>query len=433
MESINGQPVQSLVDDMTPERAQSVGALLGSVCLKVAVGRDANPSSQMIAAAFISGLTSAGADAVDAGIIPAPALCVAFRDRADCTVHVGSPDEYGRTAGLRIRLPEGSPFPLERLNGAQTELPAYDEVGDVRKDPEAIEQYIASFPEGDNGGYVIMDTGGNSTSVCAGRALKRAGADAVSINADIGEGAPSRSPGIDRAELAGLSSFVNASTGSIGIAFNGDGTRIAVMDESGKFVSGDKLLALMLIACRPTKAVVPYAAPNIVDDAFYKDRPEERKKHGLIRHGNTIESMLKTMKETGADFAGTLDGLFVFPKRTLCPDAIAAAADIARLAGSRSIRNVLEEFPQYAVKKAYVGFDGHFEAFRDRFTKTSVSYDVQDIEGGQGLCVTMSGGLFYVATDPADEKKIEITAESGDPVYLATILDQAEELVRSCV
>ncbi|TQS79219.1 MAG: hypothetical protein A3Q59_06910 [Methanomethylophilus alvi] len=423
----------SLTDDMTPSRALSLGTKLGSVCLKVAVGRDANPSSQMIAAAFMAGLTSAGADAIDAGIIPAPGLCIAFRDRVDCTVHVGSPDDYGHIAGIRIRLPEGSPFPLERLDGADGELPPFSDVGCIRSEPGAVDAYIDSFPEGEGGGYILSDTGGNSTSVCADRILKKSGADPIGLNAHISGGAPPRSPGIDRAELAGLSSFVNASTGSIGIAFNGDGTRLALLDESGKFVPGDKLLAIMLLAVKPSKAVVPYASPSIVDDAFYRYRPRGKNGGGLIRHGNSLESIMKAAKDSGADFAGTLDGLFVFPKRTQCPDALAAAAEISKLAGARSIRNVLEGFPRYTVRKTYVDFDGYFSAFTDRFLNSVKDADVSRVDGGGGLCIQMSRGILYVNPDPSDPKRIEISAESGDPVYLATMLDEAEELVRGSI
>lgn len=432
MDGGNGGGAESLTDDMTPARALSLGTKLGSVCLKVAVGRDANPSSQMIAAAFMAGLTSAGADAIDAGIIPAPGLCIAFRDRADCTVHVGSPDDYGHIAGIRIRLPEGSPFPLERLNGADGELPPFSDVGCIRPDPGAVDAYVDSFPEGEGGGYIISDTGGNSTSVCADRILRKSGADPISLNSHIG-GALPRAPGIDRAELAGLSSFVNASTGSVGIAFNGDGTRMALLDESGKFVPGDKLLAIVLLAVKPSKAVVPYASPSIVDDAFYKYRPRGKNGGGLIRHGNSLESIMKAAKDSGADFAGTLDGLFVFPKRTQCPDALAAAAEISRLAGARSIRNVLEEFPRYAVRKTYVGFDGYFSAFTDRFLASVKDADVRSIDGGGGFCIRMNSGILYFNPDPSDPKRIEISAESGDPVYLATMLDEAEELVRRSI
>ncbi|WP_157844287.1 hypothetical protein [Candidatus Methanomethylophilus sp. 1R26] len=92
---------------------------------------------------------------------------------------------------------------------------------------------------------------------------------------------------------------MNASTGSIGIAFNGDGTRLALLDESGKFVPGDKLLAIMLLAVKPSKAVVPYASPSIVDDAFYRYRPRGKNGGGLIRHGNSLESIMRPRRTAG--------------------------------------------------------------------------------------------------------------------------------------
>lgn len=85
-------------------------------------------------------------------------------------------------------------------------------------------------------GYIVVDCACGCTSYVAPEALSRLGADITAIDSDHRARKP-RNPGAIKSELIYLSNFLNASTGSIGIAYNGDGTRLALLDESGKYIS----------------------------------------------------------------------------------------------------------------------------------------------------------------------------------------------------
>ena len=430
--------------DMTPEKAQTVGLRLGSVFKTIAVGMDTSPSSPMIRNSLESGITAAGAHVIDAGITATPVICCAYGGMCDCIVCIGSPDSYGTVSGITAYYPDGSRISAESMreimDGADSNLPSYDGIGQISVDDSANKTYIHGLTEEGlkSGGFAILDCGCGSTSLCAPRALSETGADIISLNAHIGEKRPPRSPGIGKADLANISDFVNASTGSIGLAYNGDGTKMALMDESGKFVTGERLLALMLRYIRPRVAVIPFGSPEVVEDAFwapaldYDREPGEEENRRVIRVDNSLEAVTTAVKDNNADFAGMTDGTFIFPKRSLCPDAVYASAIISCLAGQRSIRNILEELPSYYNMSAKVKFSGNLEMFGRRFIEKITDYDIREISIGDGWKVVMKNGIYFINQDSDDPKSLRINAESQDKVYLVSMLDQATDIIKSC-
>ncbi len=430
--------------DVTPEKAQAVGLHLGTVFRTVAVGRDTSPGSPAVCQALESGVTAAGADAVDAGIAPTPVLCYAYKGIDGCIVSIGCPDTYGGGIGISVYGPDGACIPSKRLEeilgGDIGELPSYSGIGRIVTDSSANRRYTEGFADEDlkNGGFAVLDCGCGSPSLCAPLALSEMGADVISLNAHMGEKTPPRSPGIGKADLANLSDFVNASTGSIGLAYNGDGTRFALMDEGGKFVTGENLLALMIRFLRPKVAVIPFGSSEAVEDAFwapaldYDRNPGEEENRRIIRADGTLEAVTSAAADNNADFAGMADGTFIFPRRSMCPDGIYASAVISCLAGQRSIRNILEDNPSYLNMSATVKFSGNTEIFGRRFLEEIRNYDIREVAIGDGWKVVMKNGIYFVRQDQNDPKLLRINAESRDRVYLVSMLDQAVGILENC-
>ncbi|MDD2626198.1 MAG: phosphomannomutase [Candidatus Methanomethylophilus sp.] len=431
--------------EMTPENALAVGAHVGALYHRVAVGRDTAPDSRMIQSAFISGLVSAGADAVEVGIAPAPAVCVAFGPEYDAVVMIGSPNEYDAFSSIMLYNPDGSRFAAERtdqiLEVAGAPLPDYREVGRVHTDHSANLRYQAQLVLSGlkANGYIILDCGCGSSSLCAPAALAAGGADVASINAHIdGLNAP-RSPGLAKADLSGISDFVNASVGSIGIAYNGDATRLAVIDESGKVVSGIHVMALMLLFLRPNVAVVPFDAPALIDYAFRRDingNVDDEKtvlQRRLIRTNGTLADITETIRHNHADLGALADGTFIFPQYSLCPDAIRASAIISQLSGVRSIRTLLASFPTYYTDSEQFHCTDTPEAFGRKLVQKLSEYDIQEILVADGWRVSMPHGSFIVATDSNNPGTITLQGESTDQIYLVTMMEQAKSIIRACL
>ncbi|AGI48425.1 Phosphomannomutase [Thermoplasmatales archaeon BRNA1] len=427
---------------MTPEDALEVGIRLGSVFSSVAVSCDTDSSSPVILSAFTAGLNAAGADVIDIGVSPAPAACFAYAHSVEVIANIGSPNGY-TLPSITLRHPDGSQFEEEEvrmiLEGEGNSLPGNSDVGNVVVRNDANEIYIRAIRNSgiQADGFIILDCGCGSTSLVAPRALSEAGADISSMNSHIGKKAP-RNPGINKTDLLPLGGFVNESVGSIGIAYNGDGTRLAVMDESGKFITGEKVLALMLMYLEPRVAVIPFDSPAIVEDAFWhplglrENGMGKEKDRRIIRTRNDINSVIKAIKDNDADIGALTDGTFIFPQIGLCPDAIYASAVISELAGVRSLRNVIGDLPNYTSRDAKVKFDGNLKLFGKRLLQKMVEYDIEEIYVGEGAWkIIMKHGEYVISPEGTDF--LEIDAEANDPMYLASMMDQALAIVHWCL
>ena len=430
--------------DMTPEDALAVGTNVGGIYRSVAVAIDAAPGSGMIRSAFIAGLVASGARVIEAGIAPTPAVCYAFKETCDCIAMIGSPNDYGIISGITLYNPDGSGFSTEQLRQiletGRAPLPDWRGLGAVQNDHSANTRYLKRMESSGlkADGYVIVDCGCGSTSLCAPAALAAAGADVASVNSHVDGRHVPRSPGIGRTELTSIEEFVNASVGSIGIAYNGDGTRLALIDEGGKFVSGDRVLALMLMYLRPKVTVIPFDAPGIVDYAFRQDihgntdDAAMRQQRRLIRVRGTLNDVTAAVRQNHADLGALADGTFIFPENSLCPDAIRASAVLSDLAGVRSLRDN-RMFPLLQHDRPRSSSIRAIRTLRRNLLRKLREYDIDEILVVSGWRIVMKHGWFIVSADERDPDYIHIAAESTDKVYLVTMMEQAKAIVRSCV
>ncbi len=433
--------------EMSTEIAASAGVKFGRKYRTVAVFRDADPSSQMIADALISGLLSEGASVTDGAMLCVPAAHAAFSSSHECIMSVGNPDRDGVISGIKVYHSDGSPFNTDQMyevlkDPEPEEHPDYRSVGEIRHINDANEKYLELLKSTGvtSQSYVILDCGCGSTSLIAPRAMVEIGAEVVAFNAHLMDGQRVRSPSINKTNLMNISNFVNASIGSIGVAFNGDGTRLALMDENGKYIPGDRLLALLLMYFEPDVAVVPFDSPCVVEDAFKNPlglravEREEGTERKLIRTKNDINSIIEAMKENNADFGALNDGTFIFPRIGYCPDALYAAAVISELAGKRSIRNVLDSIPIYSNRTVRIDFDGNMKMSANRLSEKIKEYDILEVStSGDAWKMILKKGSYIIKQNEMDPKKLIIFAESSDIVYLITMLEQAKDIVKICI
>ena len=449
MTSIHALTLRSITDDdMTTEKALRIGRMIGRSYGTVCVGSDTNPSSRMIRNSLISGLLSAGADVNDADVAPAPAVALASKD-SDCMLMVGEPNEQGVISRIYIMNSDGSIFTKEQLRQmittgkADRALPGYKDIGTLRICDSVAENYNLEI----SGKYskridapVILDCGCGCTSVCAPQILASIGADLTTINAQSDPRYSPRPPGVGANDTSGLAEIVDIDLGSIGIAFNGDGTRLALIDESGRYVDPANVLALLVIYLKPSSLVVPFDASAVVDDAFrdligggVSTDIAARNGRRIIRADNDLESITAAIKEHGAEMGALTDGTFIFPDITMCPDAINAAVILTKMSGENSISNLIASFPKYMGLRDSVYYPGNFDLFNKKLgdrLKELDKADVWEIDGGR---VGMSGGWFAISRNKDDPEYIDVTAEAKDKAYLVSMMELAKDIVRDCM
>ncbi|MEB3368785.1 phosphoglucosamine mutase [Saccharopolyspora mangrovi] len=251
--------------DLTPELAMSVSSAAARVLYdrddsrrRVAlVGRDPRASGEMLEAAVVAGLTSAGADVLRIGVLPTPAVAYLVKELgADIGVMISASHNPMPDNGIKLfsaggnKLPDALEDEIEARLAEQVERPTGVHVGRVRDVPDALRRYtdhlLMAAPHRLDGLKVVVDCANGAASEAAPDAYRRAGAEVVAINA-----APDGiniNDGVGSTHLEVLQAAVVEHDADLGIAHDGDADRCLAVDAAGEAVDGDQIMAILAVA-----------------------------------------------------------------------------------------------------------------------------------------------------------------------------------------
>ncbi|WP_420564280.1 phosphoglucomutase/phosphomannomutase PgmG [Thalassobaculum sp.] len=305
---------------------------------RVAVGRDGRVSSPEMAAATIDGLRAAGIDVLDVGGCPTPALYFAVHHLgADGGIMItGShnPPDYN---GFKMMLGTAPFFggQIQRL-GEIAATGGFASGDGTVETVHVLEPYLARLLRDHRPGRdlsVVWDCGNGATGpVVTALAEALPGSHRV-LYPEVDGTFPNHHPDPTVPEtLEGLRHAVAQAGADLGIAFDGDGDRIGVIDETGRVIWGDQLLAIYateVLAAHPGATVIA----DVKASQVLFDRVAEL--GGTPLMWRTGHSLIKTkMAETGAPLAGEMSGHLFFKDRYYgFDDALYAAVRLLSLVG----------------------------------------------------------------------------------------------------
>ncbi|MDQ7793272.1 MAG: phosphomannomutase/phosphoglucomutase [bacterium] len=376
---------------LPPAGVKRLGMALGSLVRErggrtVAVGQDNRFSSPGLAGVLAEGLTGAGCDVVDTGTVITPILYYADREyRTDAAVMVTASHNPPEFNGFKIVL-EGAALhgdqiqDLRRRAGAS--LPAVAPGRVRRQDP--VPGYLAMLKDGirlpGRRLKVACDCGNGTAALFAVSVLESWGCDVVPLYCESDPRFPHHHP--DPTQPANLRDLIEAVSGhraDLGIAFDGDGDRLGVVDNEGNVVWGDLLMCLYWREILPFRPGTPVLVEVKCSQALVD---EVRRLGGEPLWTRTGHSLIKArMKELGAVFTGEMSGHMFFADEYFgFDDALYAAGRLLRLlaAAGRPLSELVADLPRYHAtpeirvdcpddrKRAVVdAVTGHFAAARE--------------------------------------------------------------------
>ncbi len=283
---------------------------------RICVGRDGRLSSPALEAALIEGLVAGGMEVLRVGLGPTPMLYYAvFRCDADGGVMVtGShnpPDQNGfkMMVGKRPLFGEGIAA-LGRIAATGKYVSGRGGVVERAVLDDYVDRLAADFREG-RPLKVAWDAGNGAAGLAMSRLVERLPGAHRLLYAEIDGRFPNHHPDPTvPANLADLIAAVDEGRCDLGIAFDGDGDRIGVVDEKGRILWGDQLLAILasdVLARRPGATIVAdVKASQVLFD-------EIARMGGKPLMWRTGHSLIKIkMTETGAPLAGEMSGHIFF-------------------------------------------------------------------------------------------------------------------------
>ena len=343
---------------LSAEVARTLGRAIGSEAAargvhELVVGRDGRMSSPELAEALIDGLVSTGRDVIDIGRVPTPVMYFStYHLETGSGVEItGShnPPDYN---GFKIML-GGETLSGEAIRALGTRVEQGDLIdgeGSVRREdvlPDYIER-IASDITMHRPLRVVVDCGNGVAGETAPQVLRSLGCEVEELFCEVDGHFPNHHPDpSDPENLAALISLVRMQEADIGLAFDGDGDRLGVVDSTGKIIWPDRQMMLYakdILARSPGSDIIfdvkcsAHLAEVISDNA------------GVPVMWKTGHSLIKAkLKESGAPLAGEMSGHIFFNDRwDGFDDGIYTAARLLEILSleDRTSQEVFAELPE---------------------------------------------------------------------------------------
>jgi len=328
-------------DAVSPRLFRDIGSAIGTLLpfsSRVLVAGDFRLSTPELKSALCEGLLQTGVHVLDAGQGPTPlAYFAASRMSADAVLIVTASHNPAAHNGLKLMLGSLPTTPeqlaqIRELAGETASRPSQSPNQGRIESVDLIPKYIETvLTRWDRLGQsncqratprkVVLDAGNGAWSEIAPEIFRRLGFEVACISCVADGNFPDRSPDCSRASnLTRLSRAVVEVPHSIGIAWDGDGDRVAFVDEDGEFVSPDEIALLLADAVleeqRRTgsangKIVVDVKCSDIVRRSIEQNRGTpllERTGHAFMRGRMVADQALLGLDACGHYFFEELDG-----------------------------------------------------------------------------------------------------------------------------
>ena len=433
-------PAQS---EVTPALVVSLGRAAAEDGTEFVIGRDGRETGQTLSFALNAGLQSGGADVIQLGQVPTPALAFASRGRRGIMItasHNPPADnglkffvdgaEYDRNAERRLesRLEsEISPIGWDQW-GARTSgvvLETYR---------AAVSSYVREKAGICDGVRVAVDCGNGVSSLVTPQILEELGATVRTLNANIDGHFPGRESKPTPETLRDLSAFVADGPFDLGIGHDGDGDRIVVIDSSGEVVHEDTVLAIIARqytktsnAIEPTVITTPNASGRIDEQVEAAGGWVRRVPLGGLHEGitaiedqtdsdATIVFAAEPWKHLHTDFGAWID-------------ATVSAGMITALVGKHGFAALRESITERPYRKINVECpDEHklavMGALQSRLAET---FSEADIETEYGVRLSFSDNSWVLVRPSGTEPYIRVYAESDTVEQLVGTVRQTIE------
>lgn len=392
--------------------AVQLGAAAAKAGGSAVVGMDARTTGPLLADAVTAGILSAGSDVYTCGIAPTPTVACAARAHTFGVMITAShnPEEYN---GIKLLNPDGSSFTSAQQQRMEEDVggdhgAGWREQGHTHAiDAVSIHKNAIlnglDLPEGLS---VVVDCGNGAGSAITPALLADASVQALCLNANPSGRFVRPSEPLEK-NLPYMPAMVRKRGAACGIVHDGDADRMMAFDGKGRYIGGDHLLMLFAEYLGAKRVVTTSDASMAIEEVAEVHRTPV---------GDTFvsEELLKW-----GEFGGEPSGAWIFPKNSLCPDGIYAAALLCEIAGEWDIAERVAAMPAYPILRDSVRIENAREVMAAM--GAAVATDGIRIEDEEGWCLIRASGT---------EPKIRFTAEGRDAAAAKRMMDAGKERLR---
>jgi len=424
---------------MTAQIAMKVGQaagirfLRGSHRHRVVIGKDTRLSGYMLENALVAGFTSVGMDVVMTGPMPTPAIALLTRElRADVGVMISASHNPYEDNGIKLFGPDGfklsdeDELAIEAMLATDQPLADSAEIGRARRIEDARGRYIhavkSSLPDEIrlDGLKIVVDCANGAAYQVAPSAIWELGAEVVALGVNPNGRNINDKCGSTHVDL--MAETVVASGADIGIALDGDADRLIVVDEKGRVVDGDQIMALIGTRLAAQGALRGGGVVATVMSNLGLERC-------LAGHGLTLERtkvgdryVLERMREGGFNVGGEQSGHMILLDHATTGDGTIAALQVlaALVKSGKRASELLHQFDPVPQLLKNVRFSGG-KPLDDAKVQSVIAANEARLAGKGRLVIRASG------TEPV----IRVMAEGDDASEVEDVVDTICDAVKA--
>ena len=413
---------------MTPEAvlrlAQAAAAHFarGSHRHRVVIGKDTRLSGYMLESALQAGFTSAGMDVFLLGPVPTPAIGVLTRSlRADVGVMLSASHNPFADNGIKLFGPDG--FKLSDAEEAAIEaamegapaLAAPDRIGRAQRIDGGAERYVevakATFPKDLrlDGLKIVVDCANGAAYRTAPTVLWELGAEVIPLGVspnglNINDRCGSTAPGAAQEAVV-------AHRADLGIALDGDADRVHVIDETGRIVDGDQIMALIAARWAAAGRLTGGALVTTVMSNLGLERHLAGLGIGMIRTKVGDRYVVEAMRENGCNVGGEQSGHIILSDCTTTGDGLIAALQVlaALRESGRPASQVLDRFTPLPQLLRSVRYDRATQPLATTMVRAAIAAVEADLAETGRLVIRPSGTepVIRVMAEGEDAARVE--------------------------
>ena len=360
-------------EELTPLLAMQIGQAGACVLTKekahnptIMVGCDTRISGDMLANALMAGACSVGANCIYVGVLPTPAIAYLTKKyMVDAGVVISASHNPVEFNGIKFfdgngyKLPDVMEDEIESLihsNMQEVKFPTGSGVGKVKYRTDASDEYINhavnSVPVDLRGLKIVVDCAEGASFYTSVEAIRQLGAEVVAIHNDPdGTNINANCGSTHMEELQARVVFEKA---NIGLAFDGDADRLLAVDENGRMIDGDQIMAIVgnHMKNQGTLKQNTIVATVMSNLGFFL----MAEKNGIITHQTKVgdKYVLERMREIGASLGGEQSGHVIFLDENTTGDGLLSALHLLQVMVDTGkplskLASIMEVLPQALV------------------------------------------------------------------------------------
>jgi phosphoglucosamine mutase len=335
--------------DLTPELVLALGRAIARTIAAPAfvVGRDTRRSGPMLQAALSTGLASEGADVVDAGVLPTPAVAWVSAERNLPAVVISASHNPFADNGIKVFAAGGTKLSEATESAIEEELERILDpsvkglrsleghgVGQLASEAGVGQAYVAHLgslvePGALEGLRLVVDSANGAASELAASVYERLGAEVIAIGCE--PDGTNINDGCGSTDTATLATAVVDHQADLGLALDGDADRLLAVDAAGRLADGDELLALFALDLAERGLLSANSVVvTVMTNLGFRRAMEER---GILVTETPVGDryVLSALEEGGIVLGGEQSGHIIFRRLATTGDGLLTGLVLADL------------------------------------------------------------------------------------------------------